>query len=451
MGHGTAQLTISWFSNRFSIFLLLSFIVVVTVLITSFHKANNDVISSDSLTIGSLKEKTTNVTTADGSFSMLAAGRLWDKLDRCTAFREKHKDLIELYGNGGADTWEPSPNFKDWNKPVCNELKQKHVSIYMADTAWFRPNWLEGLHTCTRCGLTCQFSWSETLADHPDAEVYVGHNRPPGHREKGDPLRVYLSFEPNKWNIFTRNADIGVGYGPEHDVQSTYARPRESRQHFLSSIKRQDVLLYRATSNCNPGWRNEIAQNISEGLPHHSFGACQNNVGGRGQELEFYPHCRFMPGTRGPALDWQEIGHCVMSHYKFVLSMENVQISNYVTEKLFMALEAGVVPIYFGAPDVEKFAPPESYINGDNFDTINDLLKYIKKLHENPVEYMNYFAWRRCGVMGHLTRARALSLDTMPCRLCEKVSQMGGRNFKGFVRVSRSKPTKKRKGKFRHL
>lgn len=77
------------------------------------------------------------------------------------------------------------------------------------------------------------------LADTPDAEVYVQVNSPPEKREKGDPLRVYMSLEPYNWTNREKNADIGIGFSSKSDIQSTYARPRESRQHFISPRKLQ--------------------------------------------------------------------------------------------------------------------------------------------------------------------------------------------------------------------
>mmetsp|Transcript_24883 Transcript_24883/g.34738 ORF Transcript_24883/g.34738 Transcript_24883/m.34738 type:complete len:251 (+) Transcript_24883:3-755(+) len=47
--------------------------------------------------------------------------------------------------------------------------------------------------------------------------------------------------------------------------------------------------------------------------------------------------------------------------YKFAITFENRQLKGYLTEKIMNALLAGIVPIYFGAPDIRK------YINGKRF------------------------------------------------------------------------------------
>jgi hypothetical protein len=53
--------------------------------------------------------------------------------------------------------------------------------------------------------------------------------------------------------------------------------------------------------------------------------------------------------------------------YKFVLVAEHSRQDGYVTEKIFNALLAGAVPIYFGAPDIETYVNPARFINC-NFD-----------------------------------------------------------------------------------
>ncbi len=48
--------------------------------------------------------------------------------------------------------------------------------------------------------------------------------------------------------------------------------------------------------------------------------------------------------------------------YKFVITFENRQRRGYVTEKIMNALLAGVVPIYFGAPDVGKYLNTNRFV-----------------------------------------------------------------------------------------
>ncbi|CAI5947548.1 unnamed protein product [Closterium sp. NIES-65] len=141
-----------------------------------------------------------------------------------------------------------------------------------------------------------------------------------------------------------------------------------------------DVLVHHASSNCEVPWRALLLESLLPRLPHHSFGACSNNMGGTNREAALYPACShaYVGDQR------QEVAHCVKSHYKFDLAIENTRAPNYVTEKFYSALEAGTVPVYFGAPDIASFAPPESFIDGRQFASHQALVDHINRLHSDP-------------------------------------------------------------------
>ncbi|KAL6007704.1 GDP-fucose protein O-fucosyltransferase 2 [Asimina triloba] len=234
-------------------------------------------------------------------------------------------------------------------------------------------------------------------------------------RRVGDPLRVYMDLEAGRKK--SGFEDIFIGYHAKDDVQSTYAGGlfHNSRNYHVSSKKNNDTLVYWSSSRCLPD-RNRLAKKLLSLLPHHSFGKCLNNVGGLDRALDLYPECA---NNANSAPSWWDHLHCAMSHYKFVLAVENTMTESYVTEKLFYALDAGAVPIYFGAPNVWDLVPPNSIIDGSKFKTLEDLASYVKALANDPVSYSEYHAWRRCGILGSYRRTRAVSLDTLPCRLCE--------------------------------
>ena len=57
----------------------------------------------------------------------------------------------------------------------------------------------------------------------------------------------------------------------------------------------------------------------------------------------------------------------VLKNYKFSLIIENASTNNYLTEKIFQCFAAKVVPVYYGAINVERFIPPGSFINLRSF------------------------------------------------------------------------------------
>ncbi|KAF9661619.1 hypothetical protein SADUNF_Sadunf19G0087700 [Salix dunnii] len=354
-------------------------------------------------------------TTPDPFTDLFVAFRKWDSQVGCMQFREKHKNLRSKGSNGSA-----SLQVVDGDAG-CNELKMEHVSVLVKGWTWIPGN-LDNLYSC-RCGLSCLWTKSSVLADKPDALLFET-TTPPLQRHNGDPLRVYMDLEAGRKR--TGREDLFISYHAEDDVQTTYAGAlfHNGRNYHVSHRKDNDTLVYWSSSRCLAD-RNKLARSLLSLLPHHSFGKCLNNVGGLDMALSFYPECANDASLKPK---WWDHLHCAMSHYKFVLAIENTWTESYVTEKLFYALDSGSVPIYFGAPNVLEFVPPHSIIDGNKFKSMEELASYVKNIANDPVAYAEYHAWRRCGVLGNYGKTRAASLDTLPCRLCEAVSRKGGRN-----------------------
>ncbi|KAG2253977.1 hypothetical protein Bca52824_084113 [Brassica carinata] len=294
----------------------------------------------------------------------------------------------------------------------CGELKMDHVRVLVKGWTWVPDN-LENLYSC-RCGMTCLWSKSPVLSDSPDALLFET-TTPPLQVDVLETLRVYMDLEAGRKR--SGREDIFISYHAKDDVQTTYAGAlfHNNRNYHISAHKNNDVLVYWSSSRCLSR-RDRLAKSLLDLIPHHSFGKCLNNVGGLNSALSMYPECVSESNAAEPK--WYDHLHCAMSHYKFVLAVENTATESYVTEKLFYALDSGSVPIYFGAPNVQDFVPPNSVIDGSKFASMKELAAYVKRLGDDPVAYS----------VGNYGRTRAVSLDTLPCRLCEEVSRRGGKN-----------------------
>ncbi|KAG7032901.1 Alpha-(1,4)-fucosyltransferase, partial [Cucurbita argyrosperma subsp. argyrosperma] len=340
----------------------------------------------------------------------------WDSQVGCDRFREKI--------GGGLGNRSSSCSLQLVGADCsgdCHALKLVHVAVLVKGWTWIPDN-LDNLYSCS-CGLSCLWTKSSVLADKPDA-LFFETSTPPRQRRRGDPLRVYMDLEAGRKR--SGFEDLFVSYHAEDDIQSTYAGAlfHNGRNYHVSSSKNNDTLVYWSSSRCLPE-RNQLAEKLLTYLPHHSFGKCLNNVGGLDMALSMYPECA-NDGSVTPKL-WDHL-HCALSHYKFVLAIENTMTESYVTEKLFYALDSGSVPIYFGAPNVWDFVPPHSIIDGSKFSSLEELASYVKRLANDPVAYAEYHAWRRCHTLGNYRMTRAASLDTLPCRVCDVVCRKGGRN-----------------------
>ncbi|CAL8135285.1 unnamed protein product [Orchesella dallaii] len=131
-------------------------------------------------------------------------------------------------------------------------------------------------------------------------------------------------------------------------------------------------------SNCDvqSSRRNECVQELMKyGITVDIFGKCGNKSCERGyKENNCFPR--------------------LGKEYKFYMALENSLCHDYITEKPAHGWENGMVPIIWAMGKKELAAPPGSYIDALEFETIKELAKRIKFLDKNPKEYFKYFEWR---------------------------------------------------------
>ena len=75
-----------------------------------------------------------------------------------------------------------------------------------------------------------------------------------------------------------------------------------------------------------------------------------------------------------------------LKNYKFYLAFENSLCQDYITEKLFLAMHAGVLPIAYGGltkEDYLKVVPPNTFIHAEDFQSVQELADYLKFLAAN--------------------------------------------------------------------
>lgn len=123
-------------------------------------------------------------------------------------------------------------------------------------------------------------------------------------------------------------------------------------------------------------------------------------------------------GRCGPLkcpVDDQKCLDMLSADYKFYLSFENSLCMDYVTEKLYRPLTQYVIPVVFNGGNTSRFAPPKSYINANDFDTVNDLVQYMKFLIDHPEEYVKYFWWKQ-----YYTIKSHPTYPYMLCDLCKR-------------------------------
>jgi hypothetical protein len=132
-------------------------------------------------------------------------------------------------------------------------------------------------------------------------------------------------------------------------------------------------------SNCNNKERLEIMKELMKnGVTIDSYGRCLNNK----------------KEKKSKNFDIEKINK--ISKYKFTIAFENVR-KGFITEKVFQALVAGSIPLFYGDDeDMKVFQPGEkSVINVNDFKTVKELADFIIYLSNNEIEYSKYFEWKK--------------------------------------------------------
>ncbi|CAG2101470.1 unnamed protein product [Medioppia subpectinata] len=110
----------------------------------------------------------------------------------------------------------------------------------------------------------------------------------------------------------------------------------------------------------------------------------------------------------------------IVKKYKFYLSFENSLCKDYVTEKLFNMVQYDIIPVVYGSADYSLIMPNNSFINVKDFNTTEDLAKYLKLVSSDKQLYNSYMLWKNsyCPQMTH---------SKYFCHLCHKLNEDSAR------------------------
>ena len=127
----------------------------------------------------------------------------------------------------------------------------------------------------------------------------------------------------------------------------------------------------------------------------------------RYMNVDIYGRCGTLHCKRHGVQCFNMLNHT----YKFYLSFENSLCKDYVTEKLWKAIECDVVPIVMGAYNYSELLPPNSYIDINDFASPKELANYLIKLDKNDTLYNQYFFWK--------SKYKIVQHPPLQCNVCE--------------------------------
>ena len=111
--------------------------------------------------------------------------------------------------------------------------------------------------------------------------------------------------------------------------------------------------------------------------------------------------------------------------YKIHLAFENGDSPNFVTDKIYQAFAAGVLPVWMGTRDIAEAVPKGSYIDVANFASPDEVAQYLAKVMADDTLYQSYFEWKwKPFDKKFEDRFRVLWTVPFQCRLCRYIEAL---------------------------
>jgi hypothetical protein len=79
-----------------------------------------------------------------------------------------------------------------------------------------------------------------------------------------------------------------------------------------------------------------------------------------------------------------------MAPYKFSIAFENASYPGYTTEKLYHAMLAGTLPIYWGNPLVHRDFNVRSFLRAEDFPSLEALAARVAEIDRDDRLYLSY-------------------------------------------------------------
>eukprot|EP01113_Clastostelium_recurvatum_P050461 TRINITY_DN9563_c0_g1_i1.p1 TRINITY_DN9563_c0_g1~~TRINITY_DN9563_c0_g1_i1.p1 ORF type:complete len:378 (+),score=70.69 TRINITY_DN9563_c0_g1_i1:17-1150(+) len=246
-----------------------------------------------------------------------------------------------------------------------------------------------------------------------------------------EPPHLYpLDVMEDKWFLMN---DIFVSYQRQSDIRMAYIDRfwKHFNPKWMGTLpEKKDKLVMWAGTNCDQtaNDRTEYIQELMKYIHVDSYGKClQNKKFPEEEEKEKEKEANststsFSSSSLTPPMDKIAIKVKAMREYKFYLAFENSNFDDYVTEKVYDAFAAEVVPIYMGASNIDDYIPsPDSVIKVSDYASPQALAEYLLQLSQDEDAYLKYFDWRIKGMSERFLRTWNSTRDPFE-KLCDSAS-----------------------------
>jgi hypothetical protein len=196
-------------------------------------------------------------------------------------------------------------------------------------------------------------------------------------------VRIYVGQEralPD-WNECDYALTTNYLDDPRHLRLPYYVPFRAGAAPLLKNAENPDKLLATKTGFCsflvssNHPVKNRKRAQFFEKLCKYkkvdSGGRAMNNIGSP------------LPPGKGPKLEF-------LRRYKFHLAFENESHLGYTSEKIYDAMAARTLPVYWGNPRIHEEFNPKSFLNYFEYGSDEALIERIIELDRDDAKYLEY-------------------------------------------------------------
>lgn len=215
---------------------------------------------------------------------------------------------------------------------------------------------------------------------------------------------------------FLRRVDLTMSYRLDADVPVPYLDLLGDTDSLVAAMRRPPaaktadapVASFVSSAIDKSGRRAYLAE-LARHVPLHSYGSFQRT------------HTLVHDRGRPTKLE-------TIARYPFSIAFENARAPDYVTEKVYDPLVAGSIPIYFGAPNVERFVPGDGcYVDAAAFPQPRRLAEKLRALLHDAGEYASYMQWKERPFRPEFEHLLGLVSRSALERLCARLREIAPR------------------------
>ncbi|KAL4223875.1 hypothetical protein ACF0H5_017339 [Mactra antiquata] len=209
----------------------------------------------------------------------------------------------------------------------------------------------------------------------PDQVWILGNMEPPPHLWGN--IKVFNGLF-NWTNWYRLDSDVMWPYGGVYKLSEREQKEAREVLNGRNFFKEKTKEIVVRTSNCfDPGQRYRMVSKLSKYLEVDGFGKCYNRLCGKSTD------------PMDTSCDDE------LKQYKFYLAFENDLCRDYITEKYWLTLQRDQIPIVNWKFFDKSAVIPNSYINIQDFDSFDKLVKYLKLVSSNETLYNSYFEYKK--------------------------------------------------------